>query len=194
MGTKSLERSSTVTKDLFPRGKKFVQYWIVRHQVPPIFGREPFGQMKSLSGRCNGTQSAQHFRSQCRLSRISEPCFIQNEFRNEQIAFRALLFPPTARGRLITRNLFNRRYARGQVADEARLKIDERLGGDGSHVRTRPIITEGRRGMQSFSIGGSFTKETPPRAAFPPEKPSFSSYVYCTRMVSAPPGRISTAE
>ena len=91
-------------------------------------------------------QVGDDFLSRCDLQGVPFSCFINDDVGDAKKIFSGFLLPPTARSRLIESKFRIGRDARGQVADEARFKVDERLGRGGWHGGNRVDAADDTRG------------------------------------------------
>ena len=104
------------------------------------------GQPRSLRRGRNGRDVTKDRLSRHCLLAIPVGDFTPNFKGDHDVAFGALFLPPLVRGGLTPRNGLVGRHRRGQVADEARFKIDERLGGRTGHGGNRVYAADGTRG------------------------------------------------
>ena len=104
------------------------------------------GQPRSLRRGRNGRDVTKDRLSRHCLLAIPVGDFTPNFKGDHDVAFGALFLPPLVRGGLTPRNGLVGRHRRGQVADEARFKIDERLGRGGWHGENRVDAADDTRG------------------------------------------------
>ncbi len=104
------------------------------------------GQPRSLRRGRNGRDVTKDRLSRHCLLAIPVGDFTPNFKGDHDVAFGALFLPPLVRGGLTPRNGLVGRHRRGQVADEARFKIDERLGGRTGHGENRVDVADDTRG------------------------------------------------